>query len=102
MKLPLVGLCILVGTAGYPALAQRSAVTAADYARAERFLAPNLQGLVTGGAVAPVWLPDERFWYRNQTLTGSEVVVVDPVKKTRTAYPDCAAAGVDCNAAPAD
>jgi hypothetical protein len=39
----------------------RPAVTAADYARAEQFLGPNLQGLVTGGPVSPNWLPDERF-----------------------------------------
>ena len=72
-----------------PLAAQRAAVTAADYARA------------VGGAVAPTWLPDDRFWYRNQTAAGTEIVVVDAVKKTRTAYPDCAAAGLDC-AAPAD
>src|SRR4029078_13622589 len=74
----------------------RPTVTAADYARAEKFLAPNLQGLVVGGSVNATWLPDGRFWDRNQTLTGNEIVVVDPAKKTRTAYPDCAAAGVDC------
>ena len=85
-----------------PLLAQRPAVTAADYGRAETFLAPNVQGLVVGGAVAPTWLPDDRFWYRNQAGAGNEIVVVDPVKKTRTAYPDCAAAAVDCAAAPAD
>ncbi|OFW07947.1 MAG: peptidase S9 [Acidobacteria bacterium RIFCSPLOWO2_02_FULL_67_36] len=79
-------------------VAQRPAVTAADYARAEKFLAPNLAGLVVGGSVAANWLPDERFWYRNQTLTGTEIVVVDPLKKTRTAYADCGAAGVDCAA----
>jgi dipeptidyl aminopeptidase/acylaminoacyl peptidase len=79
---------------------QRPGVTAADYARAEKFLAPSLAGLVVGGTVAATWLPDERLWYRNQTTTGTEIVVVDPVKKTRTAFADCAAAGVDCSAAP--
>ena len=88
------------------------AVTAADYARAEKYLAPNLAGLVVGGSVVPNWLPaslsttgaaapqaaskDERFWYRNQTLTGTEIVVVDPAAKSRTSYADCAAAHVDC------
>jgi dipeptidyl aminopeptidase/acylaminoacyl peptidase len=80
-----------------PLLAQpRPALTAADYARAEKFLAANVQGLVVGGSVTPNWLPDGRFWFRNQTLNGAEIVVVDPAKKTRTAYHDCAAAGVDC------
>lgn len=86
----------LAASAIAPLAAQRPAVTAADYARAEKFLAPNLQGLVVGGTVTPTWLPEDRFWFRNQTLTGNEIVVVDPVRKTRTAYPDCAAAAVDC------
>jgi dipeptidyl-peptidase 4 len=100
---PLVLALLALGT---PLVAQRSpepvggrpAVTAADYARAEKFLAPNLQGLVTGGAVSPNWLPDDRFWYRNQT----EIVVVDPAKKARASFPDCAVAGMDCTAAPAE
>src|SRR3954464_8659794 len=79
-----------------PLTAQRPAVTAADYVRAEQFLAPALNGLVVGGSVLPNWLPDGRFWYRNQTAAGNEIVVVDPVKKTRDAYPDCAAAKIDC------
>jgi dipeptidyl-peptidase 4 len=62
--------------------AQR-AVTAADYQRASRFLAPALTGLVVGGSVNAVWLPDGRFWYRNATLKGNEIVVIDPAKRTR-------------------
>ena len=59
------------------------AITAADYARAARFLAPNLTGLVVGGAVAPVWQPDDKFWYRNATLNGDEIVVIDPSTRNR-------------------
>jgi dipeptidyl-peptidase-4 len=63
---------------------QRPAVTAADYARAEKFLAPNLAGLVVGGSVAANWLPDDRLWYRNALADGgSEFILVDPVKRTR-------------------
>jgi dipeptidyl aminopeptidase/acylaminoacyl peptidase len=98
MKVRLAGPLICVAAAAIPVAAQRPAVTAADYARAEKFLAPNLQGLVVGGSVAPTWLPDERFWFRNQTPTGSEIVVVDPAKTTRRSFPDCAAAAVDCSA----
>jgi dipeptidyl-peptidase-4 len=58
-------------------------VTAADYARAERFLAQNVNGLVVGGAVNATWLLDGRFWYRNTTLAGTETVVIDPAKKGR-------------------
>jgi dipeptidyl aminopeptidase/acylaminoacyl peptidase len=61
----------------------RRAVTAADYDRATRMLAPALNGLVVGGTVDATWLPDGRFSYVRTTLTGTENVVVDPVKKTR-------------------
>src|SRR4029079_6908398 len=96
MKPRLSALLVLAVTATIPLVAQRQGPTVADYQRAEKFLAPALAGLVGGGSVNAPWLPDGRFWYRNQTLTGNEIVVVDPAKKTRTAYPDCAAAGVDC------
>jgi dipeptidyl-peptidase 4 len=85
-----------------PLIAQRPGVTAADYARAETFLAPNLAGLVVGGSVSPNWLPDDRFWYRNQGGSGTQIVIVDPAKKSRASFADCAAAGVDCSSAPAD
>jgi dipeptidyl aminopeptidase/acylaminoacyl peptidase len=46
-------------------------------------LAQNLNGLVVGGAVDAIWMPDGRFWYARTTATGTENVVIDPVKKTR-------------------
>ena len=67
-----------------PAWRNRSAsVTTADYDRAVRMLAPALNGLVVGDTVNATWLPDGRFWYVRTTLTGTENVVIDPVKKTR-------------------
>jgi len=71
-----------------PALAQQSspALTAADYARAEKFLAPNISNLVVGGTVRATWLPDDRFWYRNAMMTGVEYVLIDPAKRTRSPY----------------
>jgi dipeptidyl aminopeptidase/acylaminoacyl peptidase len=102
MRIRIVVLFVVMLTAArLPLTAQRATVTAADYARAEKFLAPNLQGLVVGGSVAPVWLPDGRFWYRNQTANGTEVVVVNPAAKTRQSFADCTAAKVDCSAQPA-
>src|SRR5207247_1099894 len=82
---------------------QTQAVTAADYARAEKMLAQNLNGLVVGGSVAPGWLPDERFWYRTALRNGtSQVILVDPIKRTRTvcseAIPNCK--GLGNNSAP--
>ena len=97
MKLSLA-VAVVCLAAFAPLAAQRATVTAADYARAEKFLAPNLQGLVVGGAVNATWLPDGRFWYRNETANGNEIVVVDPAKKTRTPFPDCAKAAVNCSA----
>ena len=72
-----------------PAFAQErtgsapAAVTAADYARAEKFLAPAVTPLVVGGSVSATWLPDDRFTYRNTTADGVEFILVDPVKLTR-------------------
>ncbi len=57
--------------------------TRADYERAERFLGVNARSLVAGDAVAPTWLDNDRFWYRNRTKTGTEFVVIDPVTRTR-------------------
>ena len=61
----------------------RRAVTANDYDRAVKMLAPALNGLAVGGTAEATWLPDGRFWYVRTTLTGTENVVVDPVRKTR-------------------
>ena len=73
---------------GVPVLAGQGATvrqfTAADYARAERFLPPATMPLVFGLSVLPNWLPDGRFWYRR--ITGPEInefVLVDPVQRTR-------------------
>jgi dipeptidyl aminopeptidase/acylaminoacyl peptidase len=86
-------------TLGTSLVAQQSrpqVVTAADYARAEKFLAPALAGLVVGGAVAPTWLPDERFWYRTPAADGtSQTILVDPVRRTRTV---CTTPGTGCPA----
>lgn len=90
-RLPIRVLVILVAglAALVPVFAQvRSgeappAVTTADYARAEKFLAPTVTPLVIGGSVSPSWLSDERFAYRRTTADGSEFVLVDPVKRTR-------------------
>jgi dipeptidyl-peptidase 4 len=64
--------------------AQQRAVTAADYARAERWMSYNVTPLVTGGAIRPSWLPDDRFWFRNATANGTELILIDPARGTRT------------------
>jgi dipeptidyl aminopeptidase/acylaminoacyl peptidase len=60
-------------------------LTAADYARAEKFMGYNTGQFVDRGGVRPNWLPDERFWYRVTTAQGSEFVLVNPADGTRGA-----------------
>ncbi|RSK31761.1 S9 family peptidase [Hymenobacter metallilatus] len=64
---------------------QRPVLTAQDYARAERFLGYHTSALVDGSIGQPHWLANDRFWYRVLTARGSEYVLVDPARKTRTA-----------------
>src|SRR5258707_6197880 len=62
--------------------------TAADYARAEKFMTYNTAPLVLRSGVRPSWLPgdpSDRFWYRVTTEKGVEVLLVDPAKATRVA-----------------
>ena len=79
----LVRILVLVSIMTTVAFAQnKRALTIADYDRATKMLAPALNGLVVGGDVTPTWLSDGRFSYVRTTLTGTQNVVVDPVKKT--------------------
>src|ERR1700674_2500217 len=63
------------------------AFTAADYARAEKFMAYNTTPLVLHSGVRPTWVGDgdERFWYRVTTEGGGEAVLIDPITATRSA-----------------
>ena len=62
---------------------QPDSLTAADYARAERFLGANTFSLVSGIAGRPVWLEDGRFWYRVTTADGAAFHIVNPARRTR-------------------
>ena len=57
-RLPVIAMCIVFGTAHQGIRAQK--VTSADYARAERYLAPATVPLVLGDRVRPTWLADDR------------------------------------------
>ena len=63
--------------------AQQPALTAADYARAERFLRDNVTPLVFGVGVQPVWISGNRFGYRIRSKAGSEIILVDPARGAR-------------------
>jgi len=68
-----------------PLMAQTRALTPDDYRRAETFLGYNTNPLVLHAPARPVWLADDRFWYRVTTDRGTEFVLVDPVRGTRKA-----------------
>ena len=83
MRHPALLLLLLSCAFAAPAAAQQQ-LTAEDYARAERFLAPNVVPLVTGLAGTPAWLDGGRFWYRTTTQDGTAFVHIDPEQGTRT------------------
>jgi len=74
--------------------AQTPALTAADYARAEKMLGFNTSPFVDRAGVRPVFLPDGRFWYRVLTPTGSEFVLVDPANGSKKTAPKLAELGI--------
>jgi dipeptidyl aminopeptidase/acylaminoacyl peptidase len=78
-----LAISLLVLGAAPVAAQQPRQVTADDYARAERALAPNVAPLVSGLAGRPTWLPDGRFWYRATVPNGGAFFVVDPARHTR-------------------
>jgi dipeptidyl aminopeptidase/acylaminoacyl peptidase len=62
-----------------------SALTASDYARAERFMTYNTTPLVLHSAGRAAWLPpDDKFWYRTTTEQGDEALLVDAAQRTRS------------------
>ncbi len=57
-----------------------------DYSRAERFLTWNTERMIAGAEVVPNWMETgdtDRFWYRNNTGSGYEYVLVNPVAGSR-------------------
>src|SRR5438874_12670720 len=76
-----VVLCCILPAVALPQA--RRALTADDYARAERALGPATSRLVTGIPGRPSWLPDGRAAYRVSTATGWQFVIVDPRRRAR-------------------
>ena len=94
--LPVIVLVLAAGS-----FAQPAAVTAADYARAEKMLGYSTNPLVDRNGVRPTFLPDGRFWYRVLTPAGPEFVVVDPATGKRIPTPDLRAVGIPSTPMPA-
>lgn len=80
---------------------QTAALTADDYARAEKMLGYNTSPLVDRSGVRPTFLPDGRFWYQILTATGREYVMADPATGAKKAGQSLADIGVTTPAASA-
>ncbi|QRQ99888.1 S9 family peptidase [Dyadobacter sandarakinus] len=78
--LPLVLPVLIAG----PSLAQQARFTDKDYEHAEMFLAHHTQRYLDQVPGKPVWLSGERFWYRVLTSAGSEFVLVDARRGTKS------------------
>ncbi len=60
-------------------------LTTEDYQRAESRLSYGTEPYIDHGSVRPEWLASGKFWFRTLGATGSEFILVDPAKKTKTA-----------------
>lgn len=87
-------IALLTITFALSVAAQQPALTAADYARAEKMLSFSTGPLVDRGSVRPTFLPDGRFWYRVTTPAGAEFVIINPADGTRKAAPKLADLGI--------
>jgi dipeptidyl aminopeptidase/acylaminoacyl peptidase len=56
-----------------------------DYLQAENRMGYHTQKYIDRGNVQANWLPGDKFWYRVLTPTGSEFILVDAVKGSRSA-----------------
>ena len=91
---------LLIAAASLSARAQQQSVpalTATDYARAERFMPYNTNPLVLHSAGRVTWVADagrERFWYRTTTEKGAEAFIVTAENGAKSAcdLPACRAA----------
>ncbi|MDP9169907.1 MAG: DPP IV N-terminal domain-containing protein, partial [Acidobacteriota bacterium] len=83
MRFSLPGLALVCVSASF-AQQTRPALTAADYAHAEKFMPYNTTPLVYGAGVRPNFVASgDRFWYRVTRESGEEFMLVDPAKGTR-------------------
>ena len=97
----LVALLVAAGSLSVRAQQQQQpALTAADYARAERFMPYSTNPLVLHSAGRVTWVTDrgrERFWYRTTTEKGTEAIIVAAEDGTKSPcdLPTCRAAAED-------
>jgi dipeptidyl aminopeptidase/acylaminoacyl peptidase len=80
MKIVLAALLLICSSNSFA-----QTITVKDYQRAESMLGNSTSRYVDHSFAMPNWLPGDRFWYRTLTAQGSEFILVDPAKHTRTA-----------------
>ena len=90
--LVLVSICAFA--LGISAQNSKPALTAEDYARAEKMLGYNTSPLVDRAGVRANWLADGKFWYRVLTPTASEYVLINPADGSRKTGTTAASIGV--------
>src|SRR3981081_4139708 len=56
--------------------------------RARTFTADALAPKISNGDVVPTWMDGERFWFKRQTATGVEFVVIDAAMGKQVAAGD--------------
>ncbi|MBC7616704.1 MAG: DPP IV N-terminal domain-containing protein [Pedobacter sp.] len=68
------------------AIAQKEKIfTDKDYERAEKFMSYYTESYIDNGSLKPNWLAADRFWYQTTSVQGMEFILVNPVKKIKTA-----------------
>jgi dipeptidyl aminopeptidase/acylaminoacyl peptidase len=77
--MPVVGVLLVSSLSAQ----QATQLTAADYARAERFLPQNVFPLVTGNISGLEWLSGGLLWYRSTVAGGYEFFVADGQRRTK-------------------
>ncbi|HMH22205.1 MAG TPA: DPP IV N-terminal domain-containing protein [Puia sp.] len=83
-KLFLTVICFAIAITGRAQ--QGNALTAKDYEHAENMLGYNAEPLIDNQFTGrPTWLSGDRCWYRILTVRGSEFILADPAKKSRSA-----------------
>ena len=87
-------IALVIVSCSLAAIAQQGAVTAVDYARAEKMLGFATAPFVDRAGARPTYLPDGRFWYRVLTPTGSEYVLINPADGSRKTGTTMAEIGV--------
>ena len=81
-RLPVLVSVAVIGASLAQAQPAPRALTAADYARAEKFMGYSTNPLVYH-AVRPVWSSSDLLWYRDTGVDGSRFVVFDAAKLSK-------------------